>query len=192
MSFKLNEYSDEILENINIDNQIITSIEFDDCTFKNCSFSEATIKFCNFTDCIFDNCNLSLVNIQGSVFNNIKIVNSKAIGINWTMTSKPFEISFTNSDISMSSFYNMDLKSINIITCKAHDIDFAKTNLEKANFKDTDLLGSVFGDTNLKDIDLTTAINYMIDPNNNYIKSTKVKLPQAISFLHYFDLKIVK
>ena len=181
---KLNEYYDEILENININNKTITSKEFDNCTFKNCSFNETVLKNCKFTECIFENCDLSLLKIQGSVFNDIKILDSKAIGINWTMFSNPFEISFTNSDISMCSFYNMELRRTNIINCKAYDVDFAKSNLEKANFKDTNLLGSIFGDTNLKNTDLTNALNYMIDPNKNYIKGTKISMPQVYNILY--------
>lgn len=191
MIFTNKEYYDEIFENIKINQKVINSIEFDNCTFKNCSFNKTSLKYCKFTECMFENCDLSLLNIKGSVFNDVQIKDSKAIGINWTMGGQPFDINFYNCDISMSSFYNLDLRHSQIISCRANDIDFGKTNLEKVNFKDTDLLGSLFGDTNLKDTDLTQAINYMIDPNNNYIKGTKVSLPQATSFLKFFDLKVV-
>ncbi|MEA3369885.1 MAG: pentapeptide repeat-containing protein [Campylobacterota bacterium] len=191
MSFTKDEYYDEVLENININKETITSKQFDNCIFKNCSFNETAFNYCNFTECSFENCDLSLVNLKNSVFNDINISNTKAIGINWTLCGKPFEVNFTSSDISMSSFYELDLRHTKVINCKAHDIDFAKTNLEKAIFKDTDLLGCIFGNTNLQNTDLTQAINYMIDPNENYIKSTKVSLPQATSFLKFFDLEIV-
>jgi len=190
MNFIKKEYYDEIFENLNISNQTIKSIEFDDCSFKNCIFNTSILQHCKFTECTFENCNLSLMKPKGSVFNDIKISNSKAIGINWTLCNKPFEVNFESSDISMSSFYELDLRHTKIISCKANDIDFGKTNLEKVNFKDTDLKGTIFGDTNLKDTDLRFAINYLIDPQNNFLKGTKVSLPQANSFLEFLDIKI--
>ena len=189
--FEKDEYYDEVIENINLNEQKISSIEFDNCTFKSCSFNKSTFAYCNFTECIFENCDLSLLNINASVFNDVQLIDTKAIGINWTSASSPFEINFKDSDISMSSFYNFDLRHAKIINCKANDVDFAKTNLEKVDFKDTDLKGSLFGDTNLKNADLSQAINYMINPTQNNLKGTKVSLPQATSFLDYFELKMV-
>ncbi len=191
MSFKKDEYYDQLIENINLTQQQISSIEFDNCTFESCYFNKSTFAYCKFTECIFENCDLSLLNIKASVFNDVQLIDTKAIGINWTSASSPFDINFKNSDISMSSFYNLDLRQAKIINCKANDVDFAKTNLEKVDFKESDLNGSMFGDTNLKNADLSHAINYMIDPNQNNLKNTKVSLPQATSFLSYFELKII-
>ena len=190
-SFKHKEYYDELFKNINTNEEQISSIEFDNCIFRNCSFHKLVFAYCKFTECIFENCDLSLLKIKGSVFNDVQLIDTKAIGINWTGASDPFEIHFKNSDISMSSFYNLDLRHAKIINCKANDVDFAKTNLEKVDFKDTDLRGSIFGDTNLKNADLSKSINYMINPNQNNLKDTKVSLPQAASFLSYFELKII-
>ncbi len=190
MNFTQDEYCDEIFENLNIRNEILKSKEFDNCTFKNCKFNETTFQFCRLTESIFEDCDLSLIRIKDSVFNDVNIVNSKAIGINWSLCGQPYSMNFTNSNISMSSFSQVDLRHSNIISCIAHEVDFYKTNLEKANFANTDLLNATFGDTNLKNTDLTSAINYMINPNMNNINQTKVALPEAVSFLKFFDLKI--
>ena len=191
MNFNEKEYYDETFEDINVSKEIINSIEFDNCVFKNCIFHTTTFQHCKLVECRFENCDLSLVKIKSSIFNDINISNSKAIGINWTLAAEPFEINFDNSDISMSSFYDLDLRGCDIISCKANDVDFGRTNLEKANFKETDLLGSTFDNTILKDADLTGAINYMINPELNNIKNTKVSLPEAVSFLEFLDLKVV-
>jgi len=187
-----NEYYDEVFENINIKNEILKSKEFDCCIFKNCKFNETIFQFCKLTECTFENCDLSLIIIKDSIFNDVNIINSKAIGINWSSCGQPYSMNFTSSNISMSSFAQVDLRHSNIISCIAHEIDFYKTNLEKVNFSNTDLLNSTFGDTNLKNTDLTSAINYMINPNMNNINQTKVSLPEAISFLKFFNLKISK
>jgi uncharacterized protein YjbI with pentapeptide repeats len=189
--FQETGYDDETFINISLDEQTLSGVSFDYCTFNNCSFNKTIFKDCRFTECIFESCNLSLVNIKTSIFNDIKLLNSKAIGINWSSIGLPFEIKFENTDISMSSFYSLDLRRIQIINSKVNDVDFTRTNLEKANFKKSDLLGSSFSDTNLKNADLSQALNYTINPNRNILKGTKVSLPEASSFLTYFDLKII-
>ena len=191
MGFKENEYYDEVFKNIDISQKILSNKEFDSCTFQNCIFNESILKNCKFIDCIFNECDLSLLKIKNSVFNDIIIKNSKAIGIDWSSLSTHFPVKFHNSNISMSSFFQLDLKNDEIISCKAHDVDFGQTNLEKVNFNDTDLLNAIFGNTNLKNTDLSKAKNYLINPEQNRLKTTKVSLPEAESFLKFLDIKII-
>ena len=119
------------------------------------------------------------------------IKDCKAIGIDWSLCKKPFEMSFYNSNINMSSFYKLNLKHCNIISCSAHEVDFGETNLERVNFKGTDLLKSTFDNTNLQFTDLSMAKNYLINPEFNYLKKTKVSENEASSFLQFLDLDII-
>lgn len=192
MIFDSNEYCDEEFKTLDLSNENISTVDFDNCNFKNCIFTELTLDYCKFVDCTFEDCDLSLMKIKYSVFNDVLIKNSKAIGIDWSLSESPFSINIYNSTISMSSFYKLDLKLSNIIGCIAHEVDFVQTNLEKAVFKETDLLNSTFDDTNLKYTDLSQAINYTINPNLNTLKSTKVSLSEATSFLQFLDIKIVE
>jgi len=185
------EYDDEQFTNLSLDEQTISNISFDYCRFINCSFNKVVFENCSFSESTFDSCDLSLVNVKTSIFNDIKFLNSKVTGVDWSSIGLPFEVNFENTNISMSSFYMLDLRHTQFIKSKLHDVDFVKTNLQKANFKESDLLGSSFSNTNLSNADLSTAYNYMIDPNKNNLKGTKVSLPEASSFLRYFDLKII-
>ena len=189
MIFSQSEYENEVFKNITATS--LNSIEFDNCVFKNCIFNETTIEFCKFIDCVFEESDLSLVKIKSSTFIDISIKDSKAIGVNWALSQLPFSANFYSSNISMSSFYQLDLRNSEIVSCKSHEVDYAHTNLEKVNFKDTDLLNATFNNTNLKNTDLSLAINYLIDPKYNTIKATKVSLPEATSFLKFLDLKII-
>ena len=92
----------------------------------------------------------------------------------------------------MSSFHNLNLRHNKIISCNVSEVDFEKTNLQSVDFKDTDLLNVTFSNTNLKDTNLAQAKNYNINQNSNYIKQTKVSLPEAISFLIFLNLKLQK
>ena len=84
----------------------------------------------------------------------------------------------------------MDLRSLEIISCEAHNIDFEKTNLSKAKLKDTDLLNTAFSNTNLSFTDLTDAMHYQIDPTKDNIRKAKFFLPAAISLLDKWDIEI--
>ena len=192
-NFTNNDYYDDSFDDINIVHEKISDIKFDDCIFENCNFNKSIISHCKFVECTFINCDLSLLNVIHSVFNDVKIKNCKAIGINWYKADdNNFELSFHDSNITMSSFSQRDLKHISIIDCIAHDVDFTNANLQNANFKNTDLKGSIFSQSNLKNTDLTYAKNYMIDPNANYLKDTKVSMIEATSFLQFLGLKIRK
>jgi len=191
MYFTELEYDDEIIENIDLKEGTVSSIEFEYCRFKNCTFSKTKFEFCTFTECIFEECDLSLIGVKGSIFNDVKIINSKAIGIDFSQTRSPFELSIKESNISMCSFYTLDLRHIKVINSQAIDVDFSRVNLEKSDFSGTDLNGATFSDTKLKSADFSKAQNYLIDPKHNDIRGMKVSLPEAGSFLLHLGLKLV-
>ncbi len=190
MIFDKEEYWDETYENIKI--SYLENIDFDNCIFKNCTFHKAILKYCKFVECHFENCDLSLLTLQYCSFNDVNFNKSKCVGINWSLCESSFVINFNECNLNMSSFHNLDLRHNKIISCNASEVDFEKTNLQSVDFKDTDLLNATFSNTNLKDTNLAQAKNYNINPNSNYIKQTKVSLPEAISFLNFLDLKLEK
>jgi uncharacterized protein YjbI with pentapeptide repeats len=192
MEFLENEYCDKIFKDLNLKQISLKSKEFDNCTFINCKLNETILQCCRFTECTFDNCDLSLLKIKDTIFNDVTIKDCKAIGIDWSSSQEPFDINFNNSNISMSSFYKLNLKHSSIIACLAHEVDFSETNLEKANFKNTDLLNSTFDNTKLQYTDLSMAKNYLINPELNYLKKTKVSENEASSFLQFLNLDIVR
>ena len=181
----------ESFSGLDVSSSKCEGILFDECTFVNCNFAESILNHCSFTECVFTNCNLSSVVIGFSLFNDVRVEDSKAIGVNWALADKPFLVNFYNSNISMSSFQELNLRNNEILNCKAHDVDFSGTNLEKANFADTDLLHAQFNTTNLKHTDFSQAINYSFNPSGNILKSTKVSFPEATALLKCFDLEIV-
>jgi len=190
LKFDQNEYSEELFENIVITN--MENIEFDDCTFKNCTFHKSIIKYCKFVECHFENCDLSLMDAKYCIFNDVEFNLCKCVGVNWSLCETSFDVNFIGSNLSMSSFHKLDLRHSKIISCNASEVDFEETNLQNVDFNDTNLASAVFNNTNLKDTNLIHAQNYSINPKINYIKQTKVSLPEAVSFLNFLDLKIAK
>lgn len=184
------EYEEELFKDQVI--EVIEECRFDNCRFINCTLRGAKIRSSKFIECNFEECDLSNLTLELSTINDVQITGCKAIGINFSNCHDPFELNIKDSTINLCSFYDLNMKEAKVTNCIAHDVDFESTNLEKSDFKDSDLKGSMFNATNLKNADFTSAFNYAIDPDTNNIKGLKVKVDEAISFLRFLDIKIVK
>ena len=145
---------------------------------------------CYFTDCIFTGCDLSLIKVKGCFFNRVQINGCKAIGIHWFDTGNPFAISFTDSNISYSSFFGKAIKKGKFKNCIAHEVDFSETNLTEADFSGTDLENSRFADCDLSLASFKEARNYDVNLLSNKVRKTKFSLPEALSLLNQFDIVI--
>lgn len=193
--FKLPAYFNETFSNLNIEKAQITSIDFQNCQFKQCKFLEVIFSKVKFTDCDFESCDLSLSKFPGCKFSEVSFNDSKLAGINWTALSWPLvkltsPLYFYNSNISHSSFYELELNNLIIENCKAHDVDFREAKLNHASFVSTDLESSLFVHTNLRHADFTNAINYTIDIQLNTITHASFSLPDAIALLNSLEIKI--
>ena len=191
-SFDEDEYIEENFTDLDFSGMSFSNIEFDGCTFENCTFHKTHFEHCRFVESHFKMCDLSLMHVNGSVFNDVTLDECKAIGINYSELILPFEMNFHNSNINLSSFYRLELKHAKFLNCSIQEVDFVETNLEKVDFSGSDLLNAVFDSTNLKMTDLSEASNYLIDPQKNFLKKTKVSTEEATSFLQFLDLDLVK
>lgn len=190
MIFKEREYFEEEFEGVEFSESLLTHIEFDGCLFKNCTFRAAEFKSCKFTECRFEGCDLSLMKVNDSIFNDVVFENSKVMGVDFSHLSEPVEIHFKECNVNMSSFYNLDMRHAKVVNCTLHDVDFVQTNLEKADCSGSDFMGALFGRTNLKSTNFSSAKNYMINPNENLVANMQVSLPHASSFLTFLGLKL--
>ena len=193
---KQTQHVDQTFVKLDMSEQKFNSNIFENCQFIECDFNQVILDRCRFYECQFQECNLSLMKIKNSHFIDTEISNSKAIGINWTEAywpslKLPVSLSFIKTDLSHSTFYGLSLREINIIECKAHDVDFREADLTKANFSHTDLLESMFVNSNLCSADFTYAVNYHIDVTVNKIKKAKFMLPEAVVLLEGLEIKLI-
>jgi fluoroquinolone resistance protein len=168
---------------------------FENCKFSGCDFTGVTLLSCKFINCDFKFCNLSSVQMSYTSFSETAFDESKLIGIDWNKAKWPFvkidsPIEFYNTDISYSSFYELDLNGIVIESCKAHEVDFRAGNFSKGRFIATDFLGSLFMHTDLRAASFLEAINYNINPNDNNICKAKFSTPEVLNLLHAFQIEI--
>lgn len=74
--------------------------------------------------------------------------------------------------------------------CKAHDVDFADSDLTGSDFSNTDFLESRFNHTKLDRCDFRGAQNYFISPLDNRVSGAQFSLPDVLSLLSPFKIRI--
>lgn len=190
-----NDYSNQTFNELINKESCIEDKQFDCCKFIKCDFSGSSIKRCRFVECEFIDCNLSLINFMASSFSEVIFERSKMLGIDWTKVKWPqvkltSPIEFYTCNINHSSFFGLSLGELIVENCQAHEVDFRDSDLSFSSFQGTDLHMSLFMNTNLSNANLTDAVNYNIDVNNNNLKKAKFSFPEVISLLDYLDIEI--
>jgi fluoroquinolone resistance protein len=179
-------------KNYNFVVQKLTRAEYDNCEFVGCIFNEADIAHTVFVDCHFENCDLSMANITQSSFKSVRFKSCKILGVHF-QNINPFllDLKFEDCNLSHSSFYKLNLSQTPFKKCIIHDVDFVESNLQGAHFDNSDLLGAVFENTKLEKADLSSAINYQINPSRNTLKKAKFSRSGLAGLLVEHQLKLV-
>ena len=191
-----NDYVSETYTGLDISQQTLEGIEFDGCNFRSCDFTETTFKHCKFIDCDFEQCNLSNCKLGYSKFSDVSFKGSKLIGIDWNQAtwpsfSMPASIRFDQCIINNSSFSGMDMESLHLNECKAHEVDFREAKLSESDFRFTDFSYSQFSKTDLSEADFSDAFNYDINIFSNNIKGAKFSRIEAVSLLEGIGIELV-
>ena len=100
------------------------------------------------------------------------------------------ELSFDHCILNMSSFYNLNLSKTPFISCHLEEVDFAGCNLSGAKIKQCQLAGAIFSKSNLNKADLRHSSNYTIDPDDTKIKGAHFSLPEVLTLLASYNIKI--
>jgi len=172
--------------------QELAIAEYEGCKFSNLDLSNRDFSRYRFIDCVFKDCNLSLSLFNDTLFNGIEINNGKMIGVHFDYFKKfGLSIKFNNCNLTDGIFYAMDLRNMRFRQCTLHGVDFSDANLEGLNLSECDLLDSKFDNSVLVKADLSTAINYTIDPNKNNIKKTRFAQAGLAGLLLHYDINII-
>lgn len=193
--FEKNSYCHQIFTDLTLENERIERIEFQSCQFKRCKFVEVGFSHVTFSDCDFEQCDLSLSKFPSCTFSEVSFKESKLVGINWTQLHWPLvrlssPLYFHSSNISHSTFYDLELPNLLIEECKAHEVDFREAKLNHASFTGTDLQGSLFTHTDLQHACFNHAMNYDIDLQTNQIKNAQFSFPEVIGLLNHLEIVI--
>ncbi|MES2800926.1 MAG: pentapeptide repeat-containing protein [Bdellovibrionota bacterium] len=185
---KEKEFTDQILQNLDLRLQVIEGCSFDACTFKQGNFNGAALKNCRFVDCTFEHCDMSNVQLTSSTLRSVKFQNSKLVGINWTAASEVMHLGWYECILNYGNFSGLDLRKCVVFQCSAIEADFIQTNFSEANLCGTDFALARFASTILIKADFRQAKNYSIRPDSNKIKNAKFSLPEATLLLYGLDI----
>ena len=190
------EYFDKTFRGVDLAQKNVSEKTFEKCKFVKCNLNETNFRKCKFCDCEFISSNLSVMKIKDCTFSDVVYESSKIIGVNWTDAAWPqikltCAVGFFKCDISHSTFLGLNLREINIVECRAHDVDFREANLAHAHLTCSDFEGSMFVNSDLTKADFTFAENYRIDVSLNKIKGAKFMLPEAIALLDGLDIELI-
>ncbi len=184
-------HEDETFSDINIENRILNNYEFYSCSFNNCNFSYIDFTSTTFDDCEFVNCSLIVTKMLNCSFRYVLFKQSKLQGINFeTLNQFALEVHFSKSKLELCTFIKMQLSNTLFNNSLLYECDFIDNNLSGANCKKCDFAKTVFQGNNCFKADFSNAKNYNIDPTKNNLTSAKFSLPEAISLLNHFAIKI--
>ena len=101
-----------------------------------------------------------------------------------------FSVSFENCILDYGSFSRKKMPKTKFTNCSLKEVNFANSNLSGALFLNCNLERAVFNDTQLKSADFSSAYNYTIDPEINYIKKAKFSKDGLQGLLSKYELVI--
>jgi fluoroquinolone resistance protein len=169
----------------------LQNVELLDCTVADCQLGEATLERCSFDDVVFKSCDLSVIKLGGSSFQSVRFVECKLTGIDWSRAHDlMFDVSFEDCVLDFSSFVGLPLKGLRIDGGKAHNAVFADSNLQKVRFSHVDLAGTMFTGNDLREGDLSTCANVVLEPNTNRFHKTKLPVDAALRHLKQLGILV--
>ena len=161
------------------------------CTFTKCNFSGVSLAKRKFVDCTFDGCDLSGASLNLTWLQDVRFVECKLLGMRFDHCQEyGFKVAFDQCILDHSSFYEVNLTKSNFNKCRMHGVDLGETNASDVSFKECDLAEAMFERTDLRGADLTTAVNYRIDPEENLLKGAKFSVPGVLGLLGKYDIEI--
>ena len=171
---------------------IVAVNTFENCRFLNCDFSGANFSGKLFIDCRFEDCNLSLISTVSTGLQNIRFRHCKLSGANFTRCNDfLLEMHFENCILDNAIFFKKKNKKGIFKDCSLIETDFTEADLTDAKFDNCNLHRAFFERTILKNADISTSYNFIIDTDNNDIKKAKFSAQGLPGLLAKYDIRII-
>jgi fluoroquinolone resistance protein len=165
--------------------------EYDTCNFRDCNFSGSDLTGIRFVDCTFHGCDLSNLKVSGSSIHETVFKDCKMLGFRFDECDQlGLTVRFENSQLDHSSFYQVKLNHTVFLHTSLQGVDFTEADLRNVILDHCDLLDATFEHANLERANLTTALNYSIDPENNRISGARFSLPAVTGLLNKYNIEI--
>ncbi|MBS1503741.1 MAG: pentapeptide repeat-containing protein [Bacteroidetes bacterium] len=182
---------DQTFTKITVADPVLTSRQFEYCKFISCDLSGADFSNTLFIDCVFEDCNLSLANMSGTGLQNIRFKNCKLNGVNFGRSLDfLMEMHFDGCNLDKAVFYKKKNKKAIFKDCSMVEADLTEADLSDCKFDNCNLHRATFDQTILKNTDVSTSYNFIIDPDNNIIKGAKFSVHGLPGLLVKYGIEI--
>ncbi len=184
-------YADQVFKGIDFTNEEFEMADYEFCRFINCQFPKVNISECVFIECEFEGCDISMANLAGTAFRDVKFTECKLMGLQFDQCNAfGFSVKFNSCNLNLSSFFQVKMAGTELINCSLQEVDFSRAVLSKATFDNCDLLRVVFDGTKLLKADFRSAYNFIIDPESNQIQGAKFALQGLPGLLQKYGIVV--
>lgn len=164
---------------------------FEQCTFTRCDLSKCDFTKSRFIDCAFVGCDLSMMKLRGAGLQNVVFKECRLLGVDFSAcTEMLFSARFEHCVLDHSVFVRRRMSKTRFNKCSLKGVDFEQADLCEAVLENCDLQDAVFGSTQLRSADLTTAYNYRIDPEHNDLNGARLSVDGALGLLAKYGIVI--
>ncbi|MCB0279160.1 MAG: pentapeptide repeat-containing protein [Calditrichaeota bacterium] len=147
---------------------------YEDCHFSGCQLIEWDLSGSSFIECTFENCDLSMVKLNETAFRDVTFSNCRMQGVDFSRCKQfLLQMTFENCQLNLASFYQLKLVKTKFTDCSLREADFTEGDFSSSWFEECDLDRAIFHRTLLDKADLSSAMNFMIDPDLNSIQGAK-------------------
>ena len=165
--------------------------EYDNCNFRNCNFAGSDLSEVRFTDCTFASCDLSNVKVTKASLQETVFKDCKMLGFRFDSCDQlGLTVRFENCQLDHSSFYQVKLNHTVFLNSSLREVDFTESDLRNTIMDQCELMAATFDHTNLERANLTTSLNYSINPENNRIRGARFSLPAVVGLLDAYQIEI--
>jgi uncharacterized protein YjbI with pentapeptide repeats len=132
-----------------------------------------------------------MVFLNETAMKGVTFIHCKLLGVDF-QGCKPFLLSldFEDCQLNLATFNEMPLKGTRFINCQLQEVDFTEANLTNVLFDRCDLSRAIFARTVLEKADFRTAFNYSLDPETNRIKQAKFSKEGVLGLLDKYRIVI--
>lgn len=164
---------------------------FDNCKFIDCELPAADLSNITFIDCKFEGCNLERSVVFKTGFQGAFLKDCNVNGIDFSKASDfLFGMSFEGCTLNNAILYKKKNKRARFTDCSLKEADLTECDLTDAIFTNCDMHRTVFSYTILKNADLRTSYNYIIDPDENTLKKARFSVHGLPGLLAKYDIRI--
>ncbi len=164
---------------------------YENCVFKNCDLSGARFDEVTFIDCRFEGCNLQGVSLFKTGLQNILYKDCQVQGVDLSRALDfLFAVNMHTCNATGVNCYKKKNKAARFTDCNLSEADFTEAELSDAVFENCNFNRAQFSFTNLKGADLRTSYNFIINPDENTLKKTRISVQGLPGLLTKYDLRI--